>query len=235
MRTMIALLLGIFASVTLTGWTAESANAGERQGPQSEQRRAGSDQSRRGQRAERGEGDESRNRRPRPTAVQLIERMDRDGDQKLSREEAPERMGRHFDKLDNDADGFVSADELQAMMDRRNKQGRGDRRGKGGQGEKGDRGDRGSQGKRDPAKMIEKVDADGDGKISKTEMPEKLQKRFEKLDANADGFIDLNELKSAAQKREGGKRKGDGKQSGRRGGGSDLSPIQPKAPPAELP
>lgn len=60
-------------------------------------------------------------------------------------------------------------------------------------------------------KFIEKHDADGDGAISKEELPGKDEK-FAKIDANSDGSITLEELKQAHTKwaeraAKGGKRK----------------------------
>ncbi|MCA9042415.1 MAG: hypothetical protein KDA65_18825, partial [Planctomycetaceae bacterium] len=42
----------------------------------------------------------------------LIERADKDGDGKLSREEAPGRMADNFDQIDANSDGFLEAQEL---------------------------------------------------------------------------------------------------------------------------
>lgn len=38
-------------------------------------------------------------------------------------------------------------------------------------------------------------DANGDGKLSKDELPERMQRAFERLDKNSDGSIDADELK----------------------------------------
>lgn len=43
--------------------------------------------------------------------------------------------------------------------------------------------------------MIEEWDTNGDGKVSKAEMPERMQAQFEKIDTNGDGFADVEELK----------------------------------------
>jgi hypothetical protein len=44
--------------------------------------------------------------------------LDKDGDGKLSKEEAPERMKGFFDTMDTDQDGFVSATELAEVRKR---------------------------------------------------------------------------------------------------------------------
>ncbi len=67
------------------------------------------------------------------------------------------------------------------------------------------------------AKMIEKADANKDGKIDAAElaaMPEKARAMFEKCDANKDGVIDADERAAckAAMKGEGCGKKGDKKE-----------------------
>ena len=48
-----------------------------------------------------------------------IASLDKDGDKKISKEEAPERMKEFFDKLDSNSDGFIDAKELAALRSRR--------------------------------------------------------------------------------------------------------------------
>tara|TARA_E500000305_G_scaffold3796_1_gene3500 strand:- start:174925 stop:176733 length:1809 start_codon:yes stop_codon:yes gene_type:complete len=42
--------------------------------------------------------------------------------------------------------------------------------------------------------MLQRLDKNSDGKISKDEAPERMQERFDELDANKDGFLDAAEL-----------------------------------------
>jgi len=42
--------------------------------------------------------------------------------------------------------------------------------------------------------MLQRLDKDADGKLSKEEAPERMQERFDELDANKDGFLDAGEL-----------------------------------------
>lgn len=44
------------------------------------------------------------------------------------------------------------------------------------------------------AGMLQRLDKDSDGKLSKDETPERMQERFDELDANKDGFLDAGEL-----------------------------------------
>ena len=51
---------------------------------------------------------------PRPTPEQLMQMFDRNGDGKISRDEAPERMRQRWDQIDTDHDGFITLEELKA-------------------------------------------------------------------------------------------------------------------------
>ncbi len=57
-------------------------------------------------------------------------------------------------------------------------------------------------------------DANGDGRISREEAPDKLKESFDRIDTNGDGFIDASELSARRKNREGG-----GGGGGQRGGG----------------
>lgn len=81
----------------------EVADAAEGQGGGGERRRGG------GERRREGQGQ-------RPSAAQIISQNDKDGDGKLSRDEAPEPMKAYFDAADTDKDGFVTSAELGAGM-----------------------------------------------------------------------------------------------------------------------
>ncbi|HID74679.1 MAG TPA: hypothetical protein EYP56_01635, partial [Planctomycetaceae bacterium] len=52
-----------------------------------------------------------------------LKQADRDGDGKISKEEAPEPLKQRFDRLDKDGNGLLDADELkQAFQGRRRRQ-----------------------------------------------------------------------------------------------------------------
>jgi hypothetical protein len=70
---------------------------------------------------------------------------------------------------------------------------------------------------RDPARLFKRIDANGDGKVSKEEFkaffekfgkgrlkdnPELLDKLFDRLDANGDGSLSPDEFKKLAELRE---------------------------------
>jgi hypothetical protein len=52
-----------------------------------------------------------------------LSQLDKDGDGRVSRKEAPERMAEFFARLDTNADGFLDAEELAAAMRRRTRAG----------------------------------------------------------------------------------------------------------------
>lgn len=74
-------------------------------------------------------------------------------------------------------------------------------------------GGRGLQG-RDPAErsrmMLERFDADGDGKLSKDEAPPPMQERFDSLDTDGDGFLTPKEMAAMRGPFRGGSRGGPG-------------------------
>lgn len=49
-----------------------------------------------------------------PPAAEIVRRHDRDGDGRISRAEAPERMARGFDRMDANRDGAITLAELEA-------------------------------------------------------------------------------------------------------------------------
>ncbi|MCU0963260.1 MAG: right-handed parallel beta-helix repeat-containing protein, partial [Pirellulaceae bacterium] len=50
----------------------------------------------------------------RPAPEQLLQQFDRNNDDRISREEAPERMRPRWDQIDTDHDGFITIEELKA-------------------------------------------------------------------------------------------------------------------------
>ncbi len=99
---------------------------------------------------------------------------DRDvnGDGRISRDEVPERMGRIFGRLDANGDGFIDEDELEGMASGMRMQ-----------------------------RFLER-DGDGDGRLSRDELPERMRQRFERIDSNHDGYIDREELEVMLERRE---------------------------------
>ena len=103
--------------------------------------------------------------------------MDISGDGALQREEMPENMAARFDRMDADGDGSVTREEMTAMR------GRGPGGGPG-------------RGQGPP-----NFDRNGDGKVTKDELPPPMQQRFDRMDANGDGALDEEEIQRMRQRR----------------------------------
>ena len=79
---------------------------------------------------------------------------------------------------------------------------------------------RGAKGRPDDASTLARMDADGDGRIARTEAPGRLQDRFGMFDTDGDGFISGPELERLQQRMSERPRGGEGRGGrGGRGGG----------------
>jgi Ca2+-binding EF-hand superfamily protein len=108
----------------------------------------------------------------------LIKRFDKDGDGRVSRQEATdaavERAAKRFDQLDRNKDGYITQDEVDTARKTMREQVR-----------------------ERAVEHWKAADKDGDGAISRSEaeagMP-MLFRRFDQLDANKDGKITRDEM-----------------------------------------
>ena len=119
--------------------------------------------------------------------------MDANKNGKLEKEEVPERMQSMFSRADKNEDGAIDKEEMTAMARER----------AGGQGGPGSR--------EFLAQMMERADADKDGKLSGDEIPPFMRERLEQTDTNKDGALEKAELEAAAARMAEGRGQGRGR------------------------
>jgi collagen type III alpha len=167
-----------------------------------------------------------------PPVNKLLQALDQDGDGQLSQSEIQEATTA-LKTLDGDGDGKLSRDEIGWPPMRRGfgrdrsgfgrggpPGGFGPRRG-GGPGRFG--GPPGGQ-RSSFTERIMANDENGDGKLTRDELPEFMQRMFERMDGNDDGEIDKGELEETAARF----RRGNFGDNPRRG-----RPERPQRPPME--
>jgi len=131
--------------------------------------------------------------------------------------------------LDKNADGKLTEDEVRPSFP-----GRGGR-GEGGRGEgRGGREETGETAAPSPDEMVKTwmaFDKNSDGKLSKDEVPERMQGVFDRADSNKDGLLTVDEIRQSAQAQaapgagRGGREGGRGE--GGRGEGMSFMRIDP--------
>ena len=105
-------------------------------------------------------------------------------------------MRDRFDRMDENDDGVLEADEVESLPPRM-----GPAPGRGGRGGRAGRGGRGMQG--DPIARLRSFDANGDGRITREEIPEQAGGMFDRVDANGDGVVTKDELDAMASRMRG--------------------------------
>jgi len=105
-------------------------------------------------------------------------------------------------EFETDLGGILTAEQMEKFKEAKDApftpgQGRRGRRGGGGPDDQGQGGREG--GRRDLGEMFKRMDADGDGKLSKEEFRGPEQ-HFDQLDADKDGFISQEEIKARGGK-----------------------------------
>lgn len=122
------------------------------------------------------------------TAEQIIGYMDKDGDKKISKDEASAELKPNFGPIDTDGDGFIDVKEAQAIADYANGQAVTDTK----------PATPSTRGKVTAKKIIVSMDKNKDGKISKEEADDETRLFFDDIDTNKDGSIDEKEAKVMA-------------------------------------
>ena len=101
---------------------------------------------------------------------------------------------------------------------------RGDDYGRGGRGP-----GRGGRGGFDPTAFFESRDADGDGKLSGDELPDRMRDNLDQIDTDKDGAVTLEEFRSGRRRMFGG----GGRGGGRGGNPREGRPDRPQRPELE--
>jgi Ca2+-binding EF-hand superfamily protein len=109
---------------------------------------------------------------------QLFQRLDRNGDQRLQRQEVQGQayLERHFERLDSQRRGYLTPDDLKPV-----------------QAQRGER----------AARFFSQADRNSDGRIDRREAEgySWLQQHFNSADRNRDGSVDRQELQGLAEQR----------------------------------
>ena len=116
--------------------------------------------------------------------VERIRSWDANDDGLVARGEVPEPMRDRFDRMDENGDGVLESDEIESLPAR---MGPGPGRGARGRAS-------------DPVAGLRSFDADGDGKITRAEIPERAAGMFDRVDTNGDGVIVTQELDAMAER-----------------------------------
>jgi Ca2+-binding EF-hand superfamily protein len=148
--------------------------------------------------------------RPDPAVMgkMMMERFDKDGDQKLNSEEL-----------------VAAIRELRLIAMPSGPGGPGGPGGGGFPGGPGFGGGPGAGGPQMAARMLEQYDADGDGKLTGDEIPERMRQGMARIDTNGDGAIDKAELEQMMRNMGGGDRPT--RERGQEGGEGNRTPRRP--------
>ena len=154
---------------------------------------------------------------PGPPQSRLVAALDADHDGTISASEMRDAAAA-LKTLDANSDGRLTADELRPAFGRRGEFG-----GPRGRGEDRERGGPPAASADDLADTLMSFDKDGDGKLARSEVPDRFQGLFDRADGNKDGALTRDELKQSAD----AARPGDGGRGrfGGRGGGSAMDPL----------
>jgi Ca2+-binding EF-hand superfamily protein len=120
----------------------------------------------------------------------MLDRLDTDKDGKISKAEFAAQSAERFARMDANGDGKIDATERSVAAEGGRRAGRG----------------------------MDRLDADGDGVITRAEYDARTGQRFARLDTNGDGFIDAAERQTAMSR------------MGRGRSGGDTPPPPPPAP-----
>jgi len=145
------------------------------------------------------------------SAGDFIKRFDKNGDGYLTKDELPPRLAALFDKMDANGDGKLDKKEVTVMLQVLRKR----------LGVAAGTTDKKPAAQPDfdrmVANLLERMDTNKDGKISKEEARGPLANNFDRFDTNKDGYLDRSELRQAAKQFLAAQRAGPAKENPRAG------------------
>jgi len=130
----------------------------------------------------------------------LAHHGDKNGDGAVSRDEFLAQAAARFAEMDANKDGKISADEAKAAIRSHRGKFTGEHGGRHRRGEYGEGAMPPPGGPGGPASILERLDVNKDGKISRAEFNAPNDRRFDLLDTNKDGVIDQSELAAARER-----------------------------------
>jgi Ca2+-binding EF-hand superfamily protein len=139
--------------------------------------------------------------------MEMMQRADKNGDGKLTKDEMPERLRDRFDEIDRNKDGMLDKEELGPMGERlrRMREQGGATPGLPGRPGFGPGSRPGAaindRNRERVAGLLRDYDKDIDGRISAKEFGESRADEFKGLDANGDGYLSPDELARRGQNR----------------------------------
>ncbi len=156
----------------------------------------------------------------------IFQRLDKNQDGQLSTDELPSRFQNRLIGLDRDQNGAISLNELITGMRNKAQAGAAANKNKADSGNAKRARSMGSP--QNVAAVFKRMDRNGDGVISKDEMPQRMQTRFAKMDKNGNDQLDKNEVVGVLEIMKA--------QGGNKGGryntdSSKTKPVKPKRPP----